>query len=301
MKRQIRGLLAGLLILAMAASVVPAQAQNAPAAKAHRLLLWKATSPTATVYLLGSIHVGDASMYPLPAAAESAFDSSKVLVVEVNLKNIDQAKGIKLVQDYGLYTGEDGLSKHVSKEIIASLNEFCDKAGLPKASFERLKPWVVAVTVVAISMKQAGEDPALGIDQHFLDETKAQRIDEMEPAEFQLSLLSGASDQEQQELLASSLSQAGKAKDFMKKMQDAYLSGDADRLQALVHEQESLPKALSKKLVDERNTSMAEKIDGYLKGKEQVFVVVGAAHLLGDVGIVKLLKNKGYKVEQVGP
>ena len=44
---------------------------------------------------------------------------------------------------------------------------------------------------------------------------------------------------------------------------------------------------------------MAEKIEGYLKGKEEVFVVVGAAHLIGEKGILKLLGDKGYHMEQV--
>ena len=313
MIRQIRGLLAGLLMMATAFSTAPVFAQNGAqnaaqssarnavqsAAKVRKPLFWKATSPTATVYLMGSIHVGDSSMYPLSDAVETAFAGSKVLAVEVNLKNIDQSRSLKLVQEYGLYTGDDTLSNHISKETAASLIEFCDKAGFPMAAFDKLKPWVAAVTVLAITLKAAGEEPALGIDQHFLDESKAQRIDELESAEYQLSLFSAASDQEQQELLAVTLSQVEKTKEFMQKMQDAYLSGDAEKLLAVIHEQDTLPKMLRKKLIDDRNVSMAEKVEGYLKGNEPVFVVVGAAHIVGDTGIVKLLKGKGYKVEHV--
>jgi uncharacterized protein YbaP (TraB family) len=302
MKRKIRGLLAGLLTVGMALCTSFAAAQNAasaPAKAPRKFLLWKASSPTATVYLMGSIHVGDASMYPLPAAVESAFESSKVLAVEINVKNIDQSKAVKLVQEFGLYSGDDTLSNHVSKETAATLNLFCEKAGFPKAAFEKVKPWVAAVTVIAISLKAAGEDPALGIDQHFLDEAKTQRIEEMESAEYQLALFSGASEQDQLELLTVSLSQVDKTQEFIQKMQSAYLSGDAGKLLAVVNEQDTLPKALRKKLIDDRNLAMADKVEGYLKGSEQVFVVVGAAHVVGDTGIVKLLKNKGYKVEQV--
>jgi len=58
-------------------------------------------------------------------------------------------------------------------------------------------------------------------------------------------------------------------------------------------------KSLTKKLLDDRNVTMAAKVDEYLKGKDPVFVVVGAAHIVGDKGIAKLLRDKGYKVEQV--
>lgn len=58
-------------------------------------------------------------------------------------------------------------------------------------------------------------------------------------------------------------------------------------------------KSLEKKLLDDRNVAMTGKMDEYLKGKEQVFVVVGAAHLIGENGIAKQLRDKGYKVDQV--
>ena len=60
-------------------------------------------------------------------------------------------------------------------------------------------------------------------------------------------------------------------------------------------------KSLQKKLLDDRNAVMITKIEEYLKGKEQCFVVVGSGHLIGDKGIVKLLEGKNYKVERVTP
>jgi uncharacterized protein YbaP (TraB family) len=58
-------------------------------------------------------------------------------------------------------------------------------------------------------------------------------------------------------------------------------------------------KSLTKKLLDDRNVTMAIKLDEYLKGKEPIFVVVGAAHIIGDKGLAKMLRDKGYKVDQV--
>ena len=46
-------------------------------------------------------------------------------------------------------------------------------------------------------------------------------------------------------------------------------------------------------------SSWPTKIAEYMKGKDQVFVVVGAAHIIGDKGMAKQLRDKGYKVEQV--
>jgi len=289
------------ILLLTLAGVAQAQ-QAAPAQpKPRRFLMWKAVSPTTTVNLVGSIHVGDSSMYPLPKEVEAAFAAAKVLTVEINIKNVDQAKTLGLVQQYGMYGADDSLTKHLSPEALAALNEYCTKHNVPRTGIEQLKPWVVAVTITAMAWQQAGEDPSLGIDMHFLDESKPpQRVDEIETAESQLSLFAGATEEEQQAMLVSILKMGDKTKETIKRVQAAYIAGDAEALQKIMDEQTDMgSKSLTKKLLDDRNVVMASKVEEYLKGKDPVFVVVGAAHIIGDKGVAKLLRDKGYKVEQV--
>jgi hypothetical protein len=290
------------LILFLVCLCVAQAQQAAPAQpKPRRFLIWKAVSPTATVYLVGSIHLGDSSMYPLPKEVESAFSAAKVLAVEINIKNADQAKMMGLIQKYGLYTGDDSLTKHLPKETQTALDEYCTKHNVPRQGMEQLKPWVVAVTIAAMAWQQAGEDPSLGIDMHFLEESKPpQRIDELETMESQLSIFAEASEEEQQSMLATILKQGDKIKDIITRTQAAYMAGDPDALQKVMDEQDDMgSKSLEKKLLDDRNATMTTKMEEYLKGKESIFVVVGAAHIIGNKGIAKLLRDKGYKVDQV--
>jgi hypothetical protein len=242
--------------------------------------------------------VGDKSFYPLPQEVEAAFAASKALVVEVNAKNIDPSKAIALVQKYGMYGGDDSLSKHVSKDDSAALDAFCSKHGMPRQTLENLKPWVVAVTLAAAVLQEGGTDLGLGIDMHFLNQVKQpQRIEELETADFQISLFATATEQEQQEMLAATLKQIDKEKDLLRKIEDAYFSADAEQLLKLSREEQSGPQTLMKRLIDDRNVTMTAKLEDYLKTKEQFFVVVGALHLVGEKGIAQLLKDKGYKVE----
>ncbi len=239
-------------------------------------------------------------MYPLPKAIEDAFASSKALAVEINAKNLDPLKTMQMVQAHGTYDEKDGISRHLSKQTLEALDQFCQAHGLPRAALEELRPWVVATVVIATAYQQAGEDAKLGIDMHFLDEAKAQRIDELETADFQFSLFSSASDDEQQEMLADALKNSDKTKDMMKKIQNAYISGDSTSIQKLLEEENATgPKWMVKKLIDDRNVTMTERVERYLKGTETCFVVVGAAHIIGEKGMVRLLQDKGYKIEQV--
>ena len=60
-------------------------AQDAASAPPKKALFWKASSASNVIYLLGSIHLGSKSMYPLPQKIEDAFEKSAVLLVEVTL------------------------------------------------------------------------------------------------------------------------------------------------------------------------------------------------------------------------
>jgi uncharacterized protein YbaP (TraB family) len=139
---------------------------------------------------------------------------------------------------------------------------------------EKLKPWLVAISIAQMAWQQAGEDPSLGIDMHFLDESKPpQRIDELETMESQFSIFAEATEEEQQSMLASILKQGDKMKDLITRMQTAYISGDPGSLEKIMQEQNDVgSKSLGKKFVDDRNVAMTGKMEEYLKGKDPVFV-----------------------------
>jgi uncharacterized protein YbaP (TraB family) len=54
-----------------------------------------------------------------------------------------------------------------------------------------------------------------------------------------------------------------------------------------------------KHLLHDRNIGMADKIEELLKTSQTAFVMPGAAHLVGEDGLIKMLQDRGYQVEQV--
>ena len=265
--------------------------QNAPAAK-RQFLLWKVTSPTATVYLVGSMHIlTSKDVYPLPQEVEKAFAASSVLAVEADVRNVDQQHMIEMVQKYGMYSAGDSLSRHLSKPTADALASFCSTNGFPCATLEPLRPWMAGMLVAVWPIVKAGADPNSGVDMHFLNELKAnQKVAELESADAQVQLLSGQSEDEQDKFLAYSLEGADK----MQELEKSYLAGDTDALL------KDLPPSsqLVEHLVNDRNVRMTEKVTEFLKTKSTSFVVVGAAHVIGENGIASLLQQQGFKVER---
>ena len=297
-----RSKLISALLLACLAVLPRIAAQDAGSAPAKSALFWKASSAKNTVYLLGSIHFGSKSMYPLPREVEDAFESSAALAVEVDINHVDMLKTQALLLERGLYPGDDVLWNHIGKETRLQIEQFCSTNGIPSAGLAKMRPWMVEIMTAAIWMAK-NMDPELGIDKHFLDKAEKasvkKRVVEIESAEWQLKLLSSFPEDVQEQALAASMEESAQMPEMIRRMEQVWMSGNADRLEKLIGEYSRGPEPVRKAMLQDRNPHMADVVEQLLNGKERVFVVVGAAHLVGKDGVIAILEKRGYKVEQV--
>jgi hypothetical protein len=266
------------------------------------ILMWKVSSKTNSAYLLGSVHLWDKSMYPLPAVAENAFAASSVLIVEVDMTKVDHQALQQLTMSAGMFPQGDDLNKHITPETRASLNEFALGFGIPKDSFYKYRPWMVALSVVMLPMIKEGISPEDGMDLYFLHKAGNKKVEELETAEFQLKLLSSAPDKDADNIIQHAIKQAESSNEKMAEISRYWSRGEANKLDELMRamsaEDDADEKAMSHRLREERNPHMTERLEHCLQSTEKCFMVVGAAHAVGAEGIVEQLKRDGYRVEQ---
>jgi uncharacterized protein YbaP (TraB family) len=270
-----------------------------------KTFLWKVSSDSNYVYLLGSVHVATKALYPLPKSIEDAFAKSTNLVLEVDESKADPAAMQKTLMEKGIYPAGDSIMKHLSKDGQKTLNDYLEKNGADLGAMAQMKPWLLAVQITAEQLVKLGLDPSQGVDKHFLAEAQKadKKVLELESVEFQLGALSGFSDDLQEKFLISSILETGTIKTEFEKLLDCWKKGDAETMDKLLFKQlveHPDLKPVFEKLFYERNIGMTDKIEGYLKTKEPHFVVMGSGHLVGDRGILKLLADKKYKIEQIG-
>jgi uncharacterized protein YbaP (TraB family) len=286
--------------LAVAAQLVAqgAAVTSAPT-PAKKAMFWKVSSGDKVAWLLGSIHVGSKSMYPLPKEIEDAFERSTALLVEIDLNHVDLRKMQMLVFQTGLYGGDETLWDHVSPETRQRLEAFCEKYGLPTMAMSKMKPWAAAMMVSTLPLMKSGMEMNLGIDKYFLDKAEKanKRVVEIESADEQMKLVSGIT----AEMLEKSVAASSKQdpEEYGKRLQQAWVSGDTGQMEKIMQEQTSDAVEFAKAMVEDRNLHMADVAEQFLKGKDQAFVVVGAGHMVGPGGVVRLLEKRGYNVEQV--
>lgn len=268
--------------------------------KPDRVFLWEVKSGTTTVYLLGSVHAVNRDLYPLDDRITKAFAESDALVVEANIAGPEAlAAGVTLMSK-AMYPANDSLEQHVSKDVVDLAVKRMTKLGLPLDP-SRFKPWFLSITITMAELAKAGILAQHGIDLHFLQKAAGKKdILELESIDFQANLLDSFNDTEQELFLKQTLHDADKIGPQTKDIIAAWKKGDTGTVEKILTEAvRDMPeiKPVQKRLIDDRNIAMAEKVEGYLATDKKYFVVVGAAHLVGETGLVNLLGKK-FKVTQ---
>ena len=153
----------------------------------------------------------------------------------------------------------------------------------------------ITALVQQVKSGLTGKEP---VDMHlynFAKKAKKKCIG-LETIDEQLSAIDQMSIDEQVEALLETIKNDSINKE-LSKIIDHYLSQDLMKLKALVDEEE-MSLELKESLLDDRNYRIANRISEVSK-TNTVFVAVGAAHLIGDKGILKHLKDKGFDVSPV--
>lgn len=267
--------------------------------------LWEVTSDTNTVYILGSLHVARAEIYPLAEAIENAYGTSVYLVVEFDVNAVSESEMTQLLLEKGMYQSGESLRDNISEELYSRLYDRLmelDSSGLLLSFVSSFEPWVVAITITDMDYIQLSYDYEYGIETYFLEkaETDGKDIMELESAEFQLDVFDNMSF-ELELIMLEDIIDNPVTEDEMEALFGAWSTGDVAKMEQIVFkdtEDNPAYRSLNEIVIDERNFQMIEKIEQYLQDDETYFVVVGAAHLVGENGIINLLDNKGYQVTQ---
>lgn len=284
-------LLAGLLI----PLTVAAQEQSTPA-------LWRAESASNVVYLMGSMHFGRPDFYPLPAIIDRAFTAARILAVEVDISSVEAKDVTQSVMKYGRLPLGHSLKAVLSPAVYRELEFTCKSRNLPISAFERFQPWFVALQLIEMSLKTSQLQPRLGVDLHFIQRAEGKQLDELESLDGQMRILAELPIKAQEAFLAQTLLDLKNSDVQLQRMASAWRRGDLELLyEELVLPLRNAPEgvALYQAMISDRNKGMADRVELYLAAAEPAFVVVGAAHLPGEDGIVALLRQRGYTVRRI--
>jgi uncharacterized protein YbaP (TraB family) len=200
------------------------------------------------------------------------------------------------------YPPGDDLYQHITPETRAKLTAFLSSYGLPPELFSRMRAWMLGATIEMLPMLKEGLNPSEGIDLYFLNHAGDKKVEQLEDAEWQINLLSQMPESVADHWLSHALDESANSKQRWQKLATYWRQGDADGLDQLLssdsEEETAEDKAFDRKLREDRNPHMADRLEQCLHSTDSCFMVVGAAHVVGAEGIVRLMQERGYRAEQ---
>jgi hypothetical protein len=293
----LRRLLATTALLVASCSAWAQSAYNPP--------LWEVRSGESRVYLFGTIHVGKADFYPLPAAVQSAFEKSDTLALEVDPANEQEA--IAAVMS-SMYTPPDNVANHLDPALLQSVMNVSAGYGLQFEQLAQMKPYMLMLTLTNLEYAKLGYSAQQGLETHFSQRAggEGKRIVSLESMLQQMQMLDQLSPQLQSAMLQITVDEisANEVAGLVDDMISAWRTGNVETLDSVLSiEEKRLPDALAaqfrQRFLTGRNHAMAGQIDNMLQNGERVFVAVGAMHMVGEEGLPALLAQKGYQVKAI--
>jgi uncharacterized protein YbaP (TraB family) len=285
-----------LLTTAAASAAETAKAKATPA-------LWRVQHGASTVYLFGSFHVLPRDFAWRTPEIDAAMAASDRFYFEVPVDEEGLKEEKEFIVQYGILSSRQTLRNMLSPGEFQTYSVILRRAGLKPLYFERYRPWLASV-MVGLAYLHPGDLTMLrGADDEIMAFARehGRPLLYLENIEDQMKLLTTGDESSQLKALKNLIISLRDSRDQEKILQQAWASGDAKSMSALLDGYFAGHPAAQDVLIDSRNRNWLPAIREALgRDKSTTMMTVGVAHIGGRKGLVALLCSEGYKVERVG-
>ncbi len=264
--------------------------------KLENSLLWKISGNglEKPSYLYGTIHL--TCNYKATDKLVKAFAETDQVTLEIDMD--DPSMQAKMMKGMMMKDGET-MKKLLSEEDYAQLASFFkDNTGMSLEMFNTIKPF--AVTAMLISKLVPCNTPA-SYEAEFMKIAKEQEeeVKGLESIEYQMGVFDSIPYKDQlDELVKMAKEGLEESKSEFEKLNELYEKEDIEGLMKMMTENKDMTAKFADELLNKRNRNWIPVIEKMSK-ETPTFYGVGAMHLAGSEGVIKLLRKAGYTVEPV--
>ena len=292
------------------AALIVSFAFNAQAQLLYRISGKGLESPS---YIVGTYHLAPASFADSIPGMRQAIEQTNQVCGELDMMDAFKPENAaQLIQSQMLPEGVT-LSSLLSAEQLSRLNALLlevlgtnleDEAFA--AQMEKMKPVTLSTTLsLASYMKKTQSfNPMELLDNYFqtLALQNGKSVKGFETVEFQMGVLYGSELPKQVEDLMCLVDHFDEATELVDRITSAYFSQNFQQLESVLEEEMKGSCAATPEeeaaLLDNRNQNWITMMPDMMAEKPTLFVV-GAGHLCGEKGVLKLLEGLGYTVEGI--
>lgn len=263
--------------------------------------VWEVKKGEDVVHIGGTIHLLPITEYPLPSVFTDTYQAADSIVLETKLPTPEDQAGQMAMLKAMAYAEGETLSQHLSEQTHESLKQYFSAVGIEFEKLNKFKPGFISSMILNIETQKAGMAGA-GVDTYFsqLANKDNKSIEYLETFDFQINMLANMGVGNEEYAIKHNLAEAEKIVPLLKNLIKAWRVGDESAINelALVQMKEQFPSSF-KAMMTDRNLDWVPKIEALFNDDDQEFVLVGAAHLVGEDSVIEQLKNKGYEITKL--
>lgn len=244
-------------------------------------------------YLFGTFHLLCKEDIHFSEQLKKAIKRSNTIYMEMDMD--DPATMLSGMLYMNMKDGKKLEDLYSPEEYERLENYFSDTLNMPLMLLQKAKPYFLVALLYPRMMNC--ETPA-GVEEELMKIAKESKkeIKGLETMQFQASVFDSIPYEWQAKELLKSIDSFSVYKDEFDKMLALYKNQQLDSMESMIDKSEFGADRYGDLLLTDRNKNWVKQLKTIMKN-ESVFVAVGAGHLLGDTGLINLLKKTGYKVE----
>jgi uncharacterized protein YbaP (TraB family) len=258
-------------------------------------------------YLLGTVHVTDDRVKRLPVSAEMALQRADRVAVETYFEDEENIETVLSGMGPAAVTSvSDRLSNHLNAQELGRLQRLAQAARMKSDELDRLNPWVAEMLIRGQSCEGRRLEEGVPVLDAWIAGRATRRgigLEKLETVTEQFAALAEMPYAGQIAMLRYALAERPTSNDDeMETMIGLYLRRQIPAADALTRMLAPNGKVAStylaafwNDLIQRRNVRFVESARPLIE-KGRVFIVVGAAHLPGENGVVELLRKAGYRL-----
>ena len=273
--------------------------------------VWRIRGIQNTVYLIGTSHVIADDAVPFPSSFYAAYADSQIVYVEFNtdlswwtklrlmprIVKWYKANGAKLIPPRG-----QTLSNYLAGDTLDALHRRFGK----DFSHEHITPSFLLLQNEMDALDPKDELKSSGVEEPFMtfarrDGKPLRELDDADVLDSAFQALDLMLRGYQREIARRGVD-AVVRETLLNRPSESDAVWRYSDLADAVHAQEDMKQESAEmydKALRERNRNWMRKLEPLLRGHQNALVLVGAAHLPGDDGLLHLLRTAGFPVSQM--
>jgi uncharacterized protein len=250
-------------------------------------------------YLFGTIHMIPQEDFFLPSGLEDAFDKSDRVVFEIDMDKMSDMGSMMGMMSSLMMKDGMSLKKLLTAEEYKEVSDYFEGMGLPMMLLNNVKPMFLSM-LADMSMDPAamgsGDIKSYEMELYDMANEEGKKVGGLETMEYQMSLFDKIPYEDQADMLLDAVRGVSVESDMFEETVELYKHQDIEAMVSMIGESDEGD--YEDVLLNDRNHNWIPLMINRMQ-KGSVFFAVGAGHLGGDQGVIRLLRKEGYEVTPI--